>query len=85
MSDIEGFADDYSFLIRGLLDLYEASLSPCWLEWAYELQLQQDTLFWDSKGGGYFSTSGKDTSILIKIKEGLRALYNLSVYLPLLF
>ena len=85
MSDIEGFADDYSFLICGLLDLYEASLSPSWLEWAYKLQLQQDTLFWDTKGGGYFSTSGKDTSILIKIKEGLRGLYNLSVSLPLLF
>ena len=26
-SDIEGFADDYSFVIQGLVDLYEASFT----------------------------------------------------------
>ncbi|KAF6097311.1 spermatogenesis associated 20 [Phyllostomus discolor] len=49
-----GFLEDYAFVVRGLLDLYEASLESAWLEWALRLQDTQDRLFWDSRGGGYF-------------------------------
>lgn len=39
---MEGFADDYAFLIRGLIDLYEADprreTGWRWLRWARELQ-----------------------------------------------
>jgi uncharacterized protein YyaL (SSP411 family) len=66
---IEGFADDYSFMIKGLLDLYEACQSSKWLEWAYHLQLQQDKLFLDAVNGGYYTTSGLDKTILIRMKE----------------
>jgi uncharacterized protein YyaL (SSP411 family) len=66
---IEGFADDYAFLIQGLIDLYEASFAVKWLLWAIALQKQQDALFWDADGGGYFSTSGDDASVLLRIKE----------------
>ncbi|KAA8581077.1 hypothetical protein FQN60_002658, partial [Etheostoma spectabile] len=52
---ISGFLDDYAFIICGLLDLYEANQQPEWLQWAEELQLRQDQLFWDEQGGGgYF-------------------------------
>ncbi len=34
-----GFADDYAFLISGLLDLYEAGGGRRWLEWAVRLQV----------------------------------------------
>ncbi len=70
IGDIEGFADDYSSLISALLDLYESSHAPKWLEWAVSLQETQDRLFWDTKGGGYFSSSGKDKRVLIQMKEG---------------
>jgi uncharacterized protein YyaL (SSP411 family) len=66
---VNGFLDDYAFLIRGLLDLYEASLDADWLCWAEVLQEQQDRLFWDSKGSGYFTSPENDTSILIRGKE----------------
>ncbi|XP_001376429.2 spermatogenesis-associated protein 20 isoform X1 [Monodelphis domestica] len=49
-----GFLEDYAFVIRGLLDLYEASRESAWLEWALKLQDMQDKLFWDTQGGGYF-------------------------------
>src|SRR3989475_2893055 len=67
-SDIEGFADDYAFVIQGLLDLYEASFDVEWLKFAVELQETQDRFFFDEKTGGYFSTSGKDQSVFLGMK-----------------
>ncbi len=63
-----GFADDYAFLIRGLFDLYEADFQPDHLRWAEALQKTQDTLFWDTEGGGYFDTAGTDPNLLLRSK-----------------
>ncbi len=68
-SDVAGFADDYAFLIQGLLDLYEADFDVGWLQWAIDLQKKQDELFADPKHGGYFSVSGTDKTILVRMKE----------------
>ena len=68
-SDIEGFADDYAFVIQGLLDLYEASFDVEWLKFAMPLQETQDRLFFDEKNGGYFSTSGKDENVFLRMKD----------------
>jgi uncharacterized protein len=67
--EIEGFADDYAFVIQGLLDLYEASFDVQWLRFAVELQEAQDRLFFDEKSGGYFSTSGKDKNVVLRMKD----------------
>jgi len=63
-----GFAEDYAFLIQGLLDLYEADFDVQWLQWAGELQLQMNGLFAD-KTGGYFSTEADALDILFRLKE----------------
>jgi uncharacterized protein YyaL (SSP411 family) len=68
-SQVEGFADDYAFMIQGLLDLYEASFRVEWLEFAFALQEAQDRLFLDEKNGGYFSTSGRDKSVVLRMKD----------------
>ena len=68
-SDIEGFADDYAFVIQGLLDLYETSFEVEWLKFAIELQETEDRLFLDDKNGGYFSTSGKDKTVVLRMKD----------------
>jgi uncharacterized protein YyaL (SSP411 family) len=68
-SAVEGFADDYAFVIQGLLDLYEASFKVEWLKFALELQETQDRLFCDEKNGGYFSGTGNDPTILLRMKE----------------
>jgi hypothetical protein len=64
-----GFADDYAFVIQGLLDLYEASFEIEWLKFALELQETLDRVFFDGENGGYFSGSGNDPSILLRMKE----------------
>jgi uncharacterized protein len=66
---VEGFADDYAFVIQGFLDLYEASFDAGWLKFAIELQETQDRLFLDEKNGGYFSTSGRDKSVVLRMKD----------------
>ena len=66
---VGGFADDYAFLIQGLLDLYEAGGAIEWVQWASELQRTLDALFWDDDCGGWFSTTGDDPSILLRAKE----------------
>ncbi len=68
-SEVEGFADDYAFVVQGLLDLYEASFDVSWLQFAIALQETQDRLFFDEERGGYFSGTGKDESILLRMKE----------------
>ncbi|MGE5213421.1 MAG: thioredoxin domain-containing protein [Nitrospirota bacterium] len=68
-SNTEGFADDYAFFIRGLLDLYEASFDVEWLKLAIELQQTQDRLFFDEKNGGYFSSSGRDKNVFVRMKD----------------
>ncbi len=65
---IDGYLDDYAFLIQGTLDLYEASFDLRLLPWALRLQQTQDQLFWDEKAGGYFATSGKDPSIVLRVR-----------------
>ena len=66
---IDAYAEDYAYLIWGLLELFQASGEAAWLRWAIELQGRQDELFWDAADGGWFSTTGTDPSVLLRLKE----------------
>ena len=66
---IDGYAEDYAYLIHGLLELFQADGDPAWLEWATTLQSVQDRLFWDDADAGWFSTTGNDPSVLLRLKE----------------
>jgi len=68
-SDIEGFAEDYAYLIQGLLDLYEAGFDIHWLQWAEKLQARMDELFWDATGGGYFNSRADDPTVIVRLKD----------------
>ena len=68
-ASIEGYAEDYASLIWGLLELFQSDGDPAWLAWARELQAQQDARFWDENEGGWFSTTGRDPSVLLRLKE----------------
>jgi len=66
---ISGYAEDYAFLVFGLLELFQADGDPTWLDWALELQRAQDERFWDAEDGGWFSTTGADPTVLLRLKE----------------
>jgi len=68
-ASIEGYAEDYAYLIWGLLELFQADGDAAWLAWARELQAELDARFWDEAEGGWFSTTGRDPSVLLRLKE----------------
>lgn len=55
-----GFLEDFSFLIKGLIDLYEASGSYENLIYALKLQENQNKLFYHEFSGCFFNTSQED-------------------------
>jgi len=65
---IEGNLEDYSFLIAGLLDLYEASFEKRWISAAIVLADEMVALFWDIDGGGFFLKPPRGD--IVAIKEG---------------
>jgi uncharacterized protein YyaL (SSP411 family) len=66
---ISAYAEDYACLIWGVLELFQVEGDPQWLAWARELQGRQDSLFWDAQEGGWFSTTGEDPTVLLRLKE----------------
>jgi uncharacterized protein YyaL (SSP411 family) len=66
---IDGFCEDYAYLVWGLLELFQTTGAAEWLEWALELTGVQAALFFDERDGGWFSTTGEDPSVLLRMKE----------------
>ncbi|HEY7058030.1 MAG TPA: thioredoxin domain-containing protein [Vicinamibacterales bacterium] len=66
---IDAYAEDYAALVWGLLELFQADGNLRWLEWARRLQSRQNELFWDEADAGWFSTTGRDPSVLLRLKE----------------
>lgn len=68
-SRIEGFLDDYSFVIQGFRYYYEASFEPEYLALAIQLQKAQIDAFWDVTAGGFFFTREGDDELFIRQKD----------------
>jgi uncharacterized protein YyaL (SSP411 family) len=66
---ILAFLDDYAFMIWGLLELYETTLEPEYLQKAVELNAELLTHFWDDVGGGFFFTADDAEDLLVRKKD----------------
>ena len=66
---IDAFNADYAYLVQGLLDLYEASLDAEWLAWADKLTARQIELFGDPANGGFFESSGADSTLIYRARD----------------
>ena len=66
---IPAFLDDYAFLIWGLLELYDTTLEPEYLEKAITLNEVLLTHFWDEQNGGFFFTANDAEGLLVRKKE----------------
>lgn len=57
--------DEYAFMIRGLLSLFEAGQGSEWLEWTIAMsQILQEQF--KSEGGAFYQTDGRDENILLR-------------------
>jgi uncharacterized protein YyaL (SSP411 family) len=61
---LNGYLEDYTFLLDGLVSLYEATFEPRWIAAALDLSRGMIEQFWDSTEGGFFYT-GRDHEQLI--------------------
>jgi len=66
---IAGTADDYAFLIWGLLELYESTFKTDYLQKAVELQELFLESHWDKKNGGFYFTAEGSEELLGRKKE----------------
>ena len=57
--------DEYAFLIRGLISLFEADMGTEWLEWAMEMTEILQSQF-KSEGGAFYQTDGHDHNIILR-------------------
>lgn len=69
--DAPAFADDYAFLISGLIDLYETTFDDSYLQFADQLQHTQIKRFWDAASGGFFSTPEGQADLILRLKDGM--------------
>ena len=64
----DAYLDDYAFLIKGFLELYEAVLDVRWLQRAIELQSEMDAALYDDNEGAYYM-SRATPDILVRSKS----------------
>ncbi|NGP89339.1 thioredoxin domain-containing protein [Fodinibius halophilus] len=66
---IDAHADDFAFLIWGLIELYEATFKTSYLQKAVSLNKQFIDKFWDTGNGGFYFTSEEGEELLGRKKE----------------
>jgi hypothetical protein len=66
---IPGFLDDYAGFVQALIDMYQTGLDVRDLRLAVQLTHSMIQLFEDREAGGFFSTSGRDASLVMRIKD----------------
>jgi hypothetical protein len=60
--------DGYAFMLSGVIDLYEATLEPCHLDFAIALAEAMLAKFFDAENGGFWqSLAAKD--LILRVKE----------------
>ena len=66
---IEGFIDDYAFLIWGLIEIYESNFEESYLKVAIELTNIMISCFWDYNEGGFYFTTKDTISFMLRRKQ----------------
>ncbi len=65
---IEGFLDDYAYMVYGLIHLYEATFQDRYLQAASDLTKTMISKLWDQQNGGFYQTQNTPPG-MPKIKQ----------------
>ncbi|HJU91514.1 MAG TPA: thioredoxin domain-containing protein, partial [Pyrinomonadaceae bacterium] len=69
IAKFNGYLEDYSFLIEGLVTLFETTGEFRWLEEAQALTERMIEEFWDNEGGGFFFTGKSHEDLIVRSKD----------------
>ena len=64
-----GYLDDYAFLTWALIEAYETTFDPTYLEEAIAMTRVTLDLFWDPESGGCFYTGRKNESLITRTRD----------------
>jgi uncharacterized protein YyaL (SSP411 family) len=66
---IDAQANDYAFFIFGLLELYQTTFDPIYLQEAITLQQHMIDDFWDAENGGFYSIAKDARELPVRPRE----------------
>lgn len=66
---IDGFLDDYAFLIYGLIELYEADFNERYLQTCVNLARGMIDNYWDQENGGFYFTRKSAETAVPRLKQ----------------
>jgi uncharacterized protein YyaL (SSP411 family) len=67
-SRIAGFLDDYAFFVDALIDLYESTFDPRWLDEAERLADKMVETFWDSESAGFYVSEEDHDGLILRVR-----------------
>jgi uncharacterized protein YyaL (SSP411 family) len=68
---LNGYLEDYAYLLEGLVALYEATFEPPWIGHALELAEIMIDQFWDEEKGGFYFTGRDHEKLIARSKDPL--------------
>ena len=66
---INGYLEDYAFLINGLLSLHAATFEHRWLHAADELANEMISLFWDQRQEGFYDIGSDSEKLIVRPRD----------------
>jgi len=61
--------EGYAFLLSGMLDLYEATLDPAYLEFSVDLASSMLSRFYDKENGGFWQAASDAKDLIMRVKD----------------
>ncbi len=69
VAKLNGYLEDYAFLIEGLITLHETTGESRWLNESLTLTERMIDEFWDTEEGGFFFTGKSHESLIVRSKD----------------
>jgi uncharacterized protein YyaL (SSP411 family) len=66
---LNGYLEDYAYLLDALVSVYETTFEPRWIESALDLARVMVEQFWDEAEGGFFFTGRDHEQLIARTKD----------------
>jgi hypothetical protein len=67
--DVVQLLEDHAFLLSGVIDLYEATLTPGHLDFAVDLATAILARFYDAENGGFWQSVAEAKDLILRVKD----------------